>query len=50
MYKNEMQSGFNFDRTLFGDYAPAYPGDVQRIRVYCDDSLSIYAALSKAYT
>ncbi|MBE5895530.1 MAG: hypothetical protein E7285_07670 [Lachnospiraceae bacterium] len=34
----------------FGEYVPKeYPGDVQRINVYCDDSRSIYAALSKAY-
>ncbi len=34
----------------FGEYVPKnYPGDVQRINVYCDDFNSIYAALSKAY-
>lgn len=34
----------------FGEYVPEeYPADVQRISVYCDDSGSIYAALSKAY-
>lgn len=34
----------------FGKYVPEnYPADVQRIHVYCDDSLNIYAALSKAY-
>lgn len=34
----------------FGDYVPEkYPADVQRINVYCDDSTSVYAALSKAY-
>ena len=34
----------------FGEYVPeAYPADVQRIHVYCDDFKSIYAALSKAY-
>jgi hypothetical protein len=33
----------------FGKYVPKdYPGDVQRISVYCDDSKSIYAALAKA--
>lgn len=33
----------------FGKYVPKeYPSDVQRIRVYCDDSKSIYAALAKA--
>lgn len=33
----------------FGEYVPDdYPGDVQRIQVYCDDSTSIYAALAKA--
>lgn len=33
----------------FGKYVPEnYPADVQRIHVYCDDSLNIYAALSKA--
>ena len=33
----------------FGEYVPKnYPGDVQRISVYCDDSTSIYAALAKA--
>lgn len=34
----------------FGEYVPKdYPADVQRIHVYCDDSTSVYAALSKAY-
>lgn len=34
----------------FGEYVPKnYPGDAQRINVYCDDFNSIYAALSKAY-
>lgn len=34
----------------FGKYVPKdYPADVQRISVYCDDSQSVYAALSKAY-
>ena len=34
----------------FGEDVPKnYPGDVQRINVYCDDFNSIYAALSKAY-
>ena len=33
----------------FGEYVPKdYPGDVQRISVYCDDSKSIYTALAKA--
>lgn len=33
----------------FGKYVPKeYPSDVQRIRVYCDDSKSIYSALAKA--
>lgn len=33
----------------FGEYVPKdYPGDVQRISVYCDDPNSIYAALAKA--
>jgi hypothetical protein len=33
----------------FGEYVPKdYPGDVQRINVYCDDTKSIYAALAKA--
>ena len=34
----------------FGEYVPEnYPGDVQRIDVYCDDATSVYAALAKAY-
>lgn len=34
----------------FGEYVPEnYPADTQCIEVYCDDSQSIYAALSKAY-
>ncbi len=33
----------------FGEYVPDdYPGDIQRINVYCDDSRSIYEALAKA--
>ncbi len=33
----------------FGEYvSDKYPNDVQRISVYCDDSKSIYAALSQA--
>lgn len=33
----------------FNDYVPKdYPGNVQRINVYCDDFQSIYAALAKA--
>lgn len=34
----------------FGEFVPEdYPADVQRIKVYCDDFQSVYAALSKAY-
>ncbi len=42
------QVSINIER--FGKYVPeSYPGDVQRIKVYCDDYNSIYVALSKAY-
>lgn len=42
------QVTINIER--FGKYVPeAYPADVQRIHVYCDDFQSVYAALSKAY-
>jgi len=34
----------------FGKYVPEkYPGEIQRINVYCDDYESVYTALSKAY-
>ena len=40
----------SIDIERFGKYVPErYPDNVQRIRVYCDDYNSIYAALSKAY-
>lgn len=42
------QVSINIER--FGKYVPeSYPGDIQRIHVYCDDFESVYAALSKAY-
>ena len=42
------QVSINIER--FGEYVPKeYPNDVQKIHIYCDDSESIYTALSKAY-
>lgn len=42
------QVSINIER--FGKYVPKdYPASVQKIHVYCDDSQSVFAALSKAY-